>query len=306
MHILPHQSKWDSIEFIDKGWSSDKKFKVQQNNDFFLIREFPLESFTEKEKEFKFIQKVYKEVSCSQPIEYGKIVNEELAYMILSFVEGVDLESVLPKLSLEEQYRLGFLAGNMLRKIHDIPIEEKVDRKHILERVINKKLNQLERTLEKNYQLPNQAEVVAFVKDNIHLIKKQNIVYQHGDYHPGNMIYTADKTISIIDFNRIDIGDPYEEFLKIASFTVESSAYFSRGQINGYFENSVPKDFWLILKIYSFHTALFSILWAETFGPKEVEGMVKRYDRIYEDYKNSNSLKPRWYREFDLSEKGAR
>ena len=38
--------------------------------------------------------------------------------------------------------------------------------------------------------------------------------FQHGDYHIGNMMIENNKIV-IIDFDRYDFGDPWEEFNRI-------------------------------------------------------------------------------------------
>lgn len=60
-------------------------------------------------------------------------------------------------------------------------------------------------------------------QSEIKKIWKEPPVYMHGDFHPGNLIYMRDGTIGVIDFNRWEVGDPYEEFYKLESFGVEVS-----------------------------------------------------------------------------------
>lgn len=64
---------------------------------------------------------------------------------------------------------------------------------------------------------------INYVKNHIDLIWKQNPVYLYGNYHPGNLIYTKENSIGVIDFNRWEVGDPYEEFYKLEFFGIESS-----------------------------------------------------------------------------------
>lgn len=80
--------------------------------------------------------------------------------------------------------------------------------------------------------------------------------------HLGNLIYTPDKTIGVIDFNRWECGDKYEEFYKVQSFDVEHSIAFSVGEIQGYFDGDPPIDFWKVQAVYVAHASLYSIKWA--------------------------------------------
>ena len=91
------------------------------------------------------------------------------------------------------------------------------------------------------------------------------------------------------------IGDPYEEFYKLECFGIEVSVPYSIGQIDEYFDDEIPNDFWGALAVYCAHAALFSIKWAEQFGQSDVDGMVERCKRAFENYDNFNSIIPKWY-----------
>jgi len=122
---------------------------------------------------------------------------------------------------------------------------------------------QLQGYEDSSVRIPNDETAIAFVKSNIDMLCKSSPVYEHGDFHVGNLIYTPDKTIGVIDFNRCKCGDKYEEFYKIQSFDIEHSIGFSIGEIQGYFNGEPPIDFWKIQVVYVAHASLCSIKWAE-------------------------------------------
>lgn len=126
---------------------------------------------------------------------------------------------------------------------------------------------------------------------------KTQPVYKHGDFHPGNLIYTPDGQVGLIDFNRWECGDPYEEFYKLQSFTVEESVSFSIGQLHGYFNGDPPLEFWKVQAVYVAHAALYSIEWAVKFGEEDVNVMTKICERIFKDYDGFRLLIPKWYKE---------
>lgn len=59
------------------------------------------------------------------------------------------------------------------------------------------------------------------------------------------------------------VGDPYEEFYKLESFGTEVSIPYCIGQIDAYFNDSVPMDFWIANAVYVAQASLYSIKWAE-------------------------------------------
>ena len=292
---IPYYEEWDSINFIDLGWSQDKKYLVTKNQTSYILRLFKSDKLTEKQVEFNFIKECHDIIPCSKPIECGKVSDTSAyGYILLSYVEGETLEETIETFSTQKQYDLGVIAGKILKKIHELPISNEFNQEEILGNLFYKKERQLNQYIEGNYQLPHEEEVISYVKNHLETIKTQKIVKQHGDFHPGNLILTPQNNIVVIDFNRWDLGDPFEEFLKISLFTVETSAVFALGQIEGYFNNQIPDIFWEQLKFYSLHTSLFSIVWAEKFGANDVANMITRYERIYQDYFTKDTLVPRW------------
>lgn len=288
-------STWKSIEMVCKGWSSDKKYKIiTYSGESLLLRISSINQLDEKKKEYEIVSKYSKlGFPMSEPIDFGICNGNQNVYMLLTWLEGRDLEEVLPTLSEKRQYDLGLEAGRILKKLHSV----KVDRDDIPnETKISKKLFQLEKYEKSNIRIENDDSAIRFVKQNIDKIWKEAPVYLHGDFHPGNLIYMEDGSIGVIDFNRWEVGDPYEEFYKLQSFARELSVPYCIGQIDSYFDNSVPENFWSALAVYVAHTSLYSITWAEKFGQDEINGMIKRCVKAFEDYDDFHRVIPVWYR----------
>jgi aminoglycoside phosphotransferase (APT) family kinase protein len=291
---IKSSEKWESVQPVEKGWSSDKKYKIHTNEgEWLLLRLSDISQYDDKKKEYEVIEK-YSRLGfpMSSPVEFGVCNGGDNVYMLLTWLEGQDLEEILPKLSKQEQYLLGRQAGEILRKIHsvtldsaDVPTQTKKDRK----------LFQLSRYEESDLRIEDDEIAINYVRDNIDEIWSKPPVYLHGDFHPGNLIYMEDGSIGVIDFNRWEIGDPYEEFYKLESFGVEISIPYCIGQIDAYFEDSVPADFWTVNAVYVAQASLFSIKWAEKFGQKDIDGMVRRARMAFDDYDYFKLSVPKWY-----------
>ena len=294
---IPGFSSWESVEPLSKGWSTDKKYIVKTKaGEKLLLRIADAESYEQKKKEYEIICK-YATLGfeMSKPLDCGFCDNGEHSYMLLTWVEGEDLEEALPKLSEEEQYELGRSAGHILRQIHSIPVAPE-DIPAQTKKA--KKLMQLERYEQSEVRIADDEIAVQYVKDNIDKLWLEPPVYMHGDFHPGNLILTPEKTLGVIDFNRWEVGDPYEEFYKLESFGVEVSVPYCIGQIEAYFNDEVPMQFWETLAVYVAHASLFSIKWAEKFGQKDIDGMVIRCRAAMEHYDNFRKVVPGWYEEY--------
>ncbi len=293
---IESSADWKSVTPVDKGWSQDRKFRIETDDGrALLLRLSDPDKAEEKRKEFEIISKYARTgIRMSAPLEFGICIEDGSVYMLLDWIEGRDLEEVLPALSEKEQYALGREAGKILRKIHSIPLSPE-DLPGETKRP--KKLRQLALYEESTLRVPGDGIALRYVKENMDRIWREKPVYLHGDFHPGNLIFTPTGSIGVIDFNRWEVGDPYEDFYKLESFGREVSVPYCIGQIDAYFDNRVPEDFWRALAVYVAHAALYSIKWAEKFGQKEIDGMVRRCRDAFADYDGFRLAVPKWYKE---------
>ncbi|MDD4495827.1 MAG: DUF3795 domain-containing protein, partial [Eubacteriales bacterium] len=138
---------------------------------------------------------------------------------------------------------------------------------------------------------------IEYINDNRHLLKNRPQCYQHGDYHIGNMMIDNEGNLIIIDFNRNDFGDPWEEFNRIV-WCAQKSPLFATGMVNGYFDGDVPQEFWRLLALYISSNTLSSVPWAIPFGQSEVDTMLNQAKEILQWYDNMKNFVPTWYSDF--------
>jgi serine/threonine-protein kinase len=191
-----------------------------------------------------------------------------------------------------EQYVLGLKSGEILKKIHSIPAPEEQEEWSCR---FNRKTNiKIEKYKACGIRFDGDDKIIGYIENNRHLLLSRSQCYQHGDYHVGNMIVSPDKTLSIIDFNRPDFGDPWEEFNRIV-WSAKVSPHFATGQINGYFGGKPPIDFFKLLVFYISSNTLSSIYWAVPFGEKEIITMMNQAKDVLTWFDNMNNPVPTWY-----------
>ncbi|MCI9144402.1 MAG: phosphotransferase [Lachnospiraceae bacterium] len=288
------QMNFVTKEYINKGWSSDKKYCVtDENGTKYLLRISDIAQHDAKQSEFNMMKRVSAlGVPMCQPIESG--ICAEGVYSIQSWIDGEDAEAVICDYSDTEQYAYGLEAGRILRKIHSIPAPaEQEDWASRFQR-------KLDRNIGKYGECPikyeNGQALIDYINENRHLLKNRPQVYQHGDYHIGNMMMGPNGRLYIIDFNRNDYGDPWEEFNRIV-WCAQKSPLFASGMVNGYFDGEVPLDFWKLLALYISSNTLSSVYWAIPFGQDEVDKMLKQAREVLEWYDDMCSIVPAWYSE---------
>ena len=281
-----------SKEPIHKGWSGDKKYcATATDGKKYLLRVSPFEQYSRKKDEYDLmVQAAALDIPMCLPLEFGS--SEEGVYSIQSWIDGFDAEGYIGKLISGQQYSYGVEAGKLLKKLHTIPAPGSMEE---WEACFNRKADHKIAMYQKcpvHYE--NGQAFIDYIQTHRHLLKGRPRTYQHGDYHIGNMMVGRDQKLYIIDFNRYDFGDPWEEFYRIVCCALRSPL-FATGMINGYFHNDIPMEFWELLALYISCNSLSSLPWAIPFGEKEIQVMISQAEEILLWYDNMNKPVPAWY-----------
>ena len=284
--------KFVSKEFIPKGWSGDKKYRVTDElGQCYLLRVMPGRTLEDVKQAHEMMNLVEaQDIPMCRSLEYG--LCEEGPYQLQTWIDGLDAEETMPTLTEDEQYCYGYEAGKIARRIHQIPAPEGIED---WESRFNRKAS---RKIQMYQECPFRYEggdaLIEYIENNRHLLKDRPQTYQHGDYHVGNMMIDIQGRLQIIDFNRDDYGDPWEEFNRIV-WCAQASPQFASGMVDGYFDGQVPMLFWQLLAFYIASNTLSSLPWAIPFGEKEVQVMMKQGEEILQWYDGMKRVVPSWY-----------
>ena len=202
-----------SREPINKGWSGDKKYCARDSEGRkYLLRVSPAEQYERKRCEYELMRRVAAlGIPMCLPLEFG--TSGEGVHSVQSWIDGTDAEEIIPGLTPKEQYSYGSEAGRILKKIHTIPAPDGAED---WETFFNRKLDRKIRMYEEcPLKYENGQAFIDYINAHRQLLEGRPRSYQHGDYHIGNMMIGRDKKLYIIDFNRCDHGDPWEEFRSI-------------------------------------------------------------------------------------------
>lgn len=285
--------KFESMIPITKGWSTDKKYCITKaDGKKYLLRISPAEKHDRKKVEFEMMQRLAAlGVPMCQPIEFG--ICDEGVYSLQDWIEGKDAEEVLSLLSEKGQYEYGLEAGRVLNLIHSVLISTlQEDWDTCFQRKINRKI-QLYEDCPIKYE---KGQVfIDFINANRCLLKERPQCFQHGDYHIGNMMIGDDGKLKIIDFDRSDYGDPWEEFNRIV-WCAQKFPLFATGMVNGYFDYDVPQDFWRLLALYISCNTLSSVPWAIPYGQSEIDTMINQAKDVLDWYDDMKNPVPTWYK----------
>ncbi|MCL2217590.1 MAG: phosphotransferase [Defluviitaleaceae bacterium] len=283
--------RFTAIEPIHKGWSGDKKYRVtEKDGTISLLRISPQSRYEARKSLFAMLKLVAEMgIPMCLPLEFGTC--KDGAYSIQSWIDGEDLEPILSRLPKTEQYALGVKSGKVLRKMHTIPAPEKQENWAAL---FNRKTDtKIRKYKECGLRFNGDTYALDYIEQNRYLLENRPRCFQHGDYHVGNMMLENGE-LKIIDFDRYDFGDPWEEFNCIV-WSAAASSVFASGQLHGYFDGEPPTEFFKLLAFYIAGNTLSSVYWAIPFGQSEIDTMVKQSQDVLGWYDDMKTPVPAWY-----------
>ncbi|WP_238595121.1 aminoglycoside phosphotransferase family protein [Streptococcus suis] len=277
---------------LTKGWSTDQKYKVQlEDGRLGLLRIAEQTAYEAKRLEFRLVQSLFeKDLPVAEPLSFW--ADDLSVYTLYEWVEGQDINEVASSLSDSVLYDLGCQAGKFLRAMHALPIDQSQrDWNSFYQAKIDSKLAAYQVA---SHSYPNVQAMIDFVQANRHLLEGRPIAYHHGDFHTGNFLRGQNGRLKILDFDRHDIGDPWEEFNRLI-FTADLSPAFARGQVDAYFDGAIPEEFWRLMALYVTVNSLGALSWAERIDPLQIPLMKEQADTVWDWYQGYSRLQPSWY-----------
>ena len=278
---------------IDRGWSGDRKYcAVTADGTKYLLRISSIDRLDRKQREYEKMKEVAAlGIPMCLPVEFGTCTDG--AYSIQSWIDGLDAEEAVMAMEPVTQYRYGLDAGRILAKLHTVPAPaDAPDWETRFNAKIDRKIAMYEACPLK-YDCGGEA-FLEYIARNRHLLRGRPQSYQHGDYHIGNMMIERSGVLTVIDFDRDDFGDPWEEFNRIV-WCAQAAPAFASGMVDGYFEGDVPMDFWKLLALYISSNTLSSLPWAIPFGEGEIRVMQEQAAQVLGWYDGMNNTVPNWY-----------
>lgn len=289
---IPTYETWETIEEIKQGWSKDEKYRITtKDGRHLLLRLSELSTFEKRKKQFALLKEIKRQsIKANEPIAFGECDGK--VFMLLTYLEGTDARMAILHLSSFEQYNMGIKAGEILKKLHALPVEDALP--SWKERYQNKIFKKIETFQALEIELPEKARVVQYVLDHLDLMKDRPTLFQHGDFHVGNLVIDGEE-IGVIDFDKSGFADPYDDF-KPFCWNVYASPYFETGLIDGYFGKKVPSDFFPLLAVYAAESMLSHLPWAKSFGKREVRIGIMVYNDLLDWFDHFRQVVPSWYK----------
>lgn len=290
---LRHLTGWTRLP---TRYSASPKYTVRDESGLSILHTAPLTAFRRKEREFEILRQLKQDgLPVPEPLGLNQLPEAAVCYSRYRFLTGSTIQDCVP-LGRTGEYRLGQETGRLLKRIHRYagpPATKWAVR-------CRAKHNRYVALYQQEaLRLTGDQAVVSFIEQNIGWIADRPNRLQHDDVHLGNLITDGEHLVGIIDFSNHDVGDPWHDFVKMGLFQVENSIPFAVGQVDGYFEDNVPEQFWNVYSVYLAMACFSSIVWTSRHAPEEMEQMRGRLERVLSDHRRFERTVPDWYETFD-------
>jgi len=295
MKDIPGFEKYTKIDFIDIGLSKDKKYYIETtDNKRFILRISDIAEHDHKKAAYnRMMHMDNNKIPMSRPTDFGICDGGKSVYQLLTWCDGENLDNIFTTLTEAEQYQTGIKAGEVLQKIHSVPVAkadiEASDWGKRYGSFINASIDSFHKT---GVAIENADIIFDYFYSNLHLLSSRPQCYMHGDYHTGNLMVTPEGELSVIDWEihlYNGYGDPWHEV------GLKETPHFSTGFIRGYFGGEPPEDYWRILAFYESIGAISSIPWAFYHQPKFLEQCINSVEKVLANFNNMQSHVPMGY-----------
>lgn len=292
LRTFPETAHWRKVLPVRGGYGSDRKYEVwTRSGEHLLLRVADERETRRKYAEFAFIQRCQAlGFPMPRPVDCG--LHAGKVYELLTWVEGEPLTQELIGMPEQEQYRLGQEAGRALAAIHSVLLEPGERREADGEVEARKRM--VFRYLASRHRMAGDDATVMFVAK--HVAYPKRLAGLHGDFHIGNLLLTAGGKLAVMDFDRRQVGDRWQDFQRAQTFSVPRSTAFVNGQIHAYFMGDPPQEFWEAFAYEAAYGAIRQIVWVESLGANAIEQMQMSYARAARDFRGFTPCEPpRWY-----------
>ena len=233
-------------------------------------------------------------INVMQPVSMGIFHGGALAYQLYTWYDGEDLAEALTHMNNAEQFSAGKKTGELLRKLHALPPFEETDLEPWEMRFGRRVQNEIQFYNDKAVKCRNGDLFARYLQDNRDLLNNRPMTFTHGDCNTGNLMFTSDGQIGIIDFGwGNNCNDPWWDFREMIC-NPNLPSYFANGLIKGYFNGEPPPEFFRLLSYYLVFGSLCDSRDYDYIGEDD-QDWSKAYLNWFDDMRNPV---PAWYYAF--------
>ena len=214
-------------------------------------------------------------------------INKQLNLYV--WLDGENLRSFLHNKTEISCYEYGIKSSKLLKKLHEVNVSNVVARFNVDNYITD--ILAILRSNECILKYKNLwLDLIVENADILKIKKKDSII--HFDFKPKNIMVSNDKLL-LIDFDSFSIGNPWFDFYDKGLAIYKERQAFNKGVIDGYFNNNIPNDFWMFLKIISICTMIQMSAWSINKMKQDYIFSIEKH--LLKSYSDDSNNIPKWY-----------
>lgn len=214
-------------------------------------------------------------------------INKQLNLYV--WLDGENLRSFLHNKTEISCYEYGIKSSKLLKKLHEVNVSNVVARFNVDYYITD--ILAILRSNDCILKYKNLwLDLIVENADILKIKKKDSII--HFDFKPKNIMVSNDKLL-LIDFDSFSIGNPWFDFYDKGLAIYKERQAFNKGVIDGYFNNNIPNDFWMFLKIISICTMIQMSAWSINKMKQDYIFSIEKH--LLKSYSDDSNNIPKWY-----------
>ncbi|MDW7657858.1 MAG: phosphotransferase [Bacillota bacterium] len=293
---VPGSESWTSVKTIQHGDSTDRKFKVKdQNGNRYMIRLLDKTRYDHGKFACRLMDMLYQnKVPVPCPASFGVCDQNRSVYLMTHWIYGKPAPERLPEHHETVQYLLGQETAVYLHALHGCEAPTGPD---LWAQKICQQIDQVQATCsDADKDLSCVNSLLQFVLDNAHIVGQQPQRVLHGDLTPANLIFSYETSVSLIDFEKWQFGDPLADLTPIMTDFSHISSRFATGFLDCYFHYQTDVRTFRCLAFYAALRRLQQYAAACAAGEMARQLAIQDVRQLVKDYSGFSTVVPVWYR----------
>lgn len=270
------------------GRSQNKKYKINTDTgEEYLVRTVKTQDIN---RHFDACVNLYsKNAQIAKPV---CILSEPECVEMVEWVRG-DCISFSRDTSYLDSIKLGILAGNAIKSVHQVTVGAGIIRPDI-----KSELNHYKEIIgRREVSFSYKTEIMRKLDEGAdYLGEVCRKSYVHMDIHSHNMVFSQLKNkIILIDCENMSITDPWRDFSYATCFHDNEENLFWYSALLRYFDHNIPDEFWVASRIYSGIQILRILIHEHEYFPHSFEEKAKQIgNSFFWQYLSDDNIKPKW------------
>ncbi|HBP38351.1 MAG TPA: hypothetical protein DD640_06365 [Clostridiales bacterium] len=291
---VPGSDSWIKLTEIADGDSPDRKYYVKNcEHQRFLLHVADCSQYDRKKNEFYYLSKVHEAgAPVPEPVNFGFCNQGSALYLQTRWIYGRPGTRELQSLEKHKQYSLGVDAGLCLKKVHHCRIPPRPNNwKSLQTDRINRMKSRLDPGWTRCAQLRRVLELIDAGQEFLAGRPQQLL---HGGFQTDNLILSYENSLSMIDFENWQYGDPLADLATVLTQIRHISLPCAIGILDCYFTFRINDQELQMLRFYGALDLMEQLAGTDWRQNPEAEG--NKLQVFLKDYQSFRSICPVWYK----------